>query len=456
MMPFSFRFLALAAVPVLTACASVVPPDLDFAAARCATVIDDGVAGMPTWDIGAILELTQPGGAKDPNGEFYLRAMHLAVAELNDHRDISGRRVRIRVCDTHSDWAAGGGAISRDLANYLIKEHKVNAIISDASADTQTIQAVTVPAGVLLMAISATSEELTFLDDKGLVWRVAPSDLYQGAVLAQLATETVDPGAKVGAVAVQSPYGDGLVDAMRKQLGMRLTASTFPAAGTGIDKAIGDLDAGSLGSLVFVGTSPMAAMAANARAKNAKLAKLPMLLADGACDKDLATHPFDADASLLGARCVRPGQPPTETYQVFAERFKQRFGADPGEQAYTQHAFDAVYVVALGHAWATGTGSSGGVTGTTLAEGLRHLSSGEPHVFKPNDITAMVAALKKGQPVDVEGASGLLNFNPETGEAPSDYEVWSLGKHGELTSNSYYQVDDLGAGKIAVHPTATK
>lgn len=454
-------FGAFTALAALVACSSVVPPDADFAAARCTTVIDDGVAGMPTWDIGAILELTQPSGAKDPNGEFYLRAMHLAVAELNDHRDISGRRVRVRVCDTHSDWATGGGAVSRDLANYLIKEHKVSAIITDASADTQTVQAVTVPAGVLVMAISATSEELTFLDDKGLVWRVAPSDLYQGAVLARLATETVDAGAKVGAVAVQSPYGDGLVDAMRKQLSTRLVASTFPAAGTGIDKAFADLDASNLGSLVFVGTSPMAAMAANARAKNAKLANLPMFLADGACDKDLATHAFDADASLLGARCVRPGQPPTETYQVFAERFKQRFGADPGAQAYTQHAFDAVYVIALGHAWATGTGntssgSPGGVTGTTLAEGLRHLSSGEPHVFKPNDITAMVAALKKGQPVNVEGASGLLNFNPETGEAPSDYEVWTLGKHGELTSNSYYQVDDLGAGKIAVQPIAAK
>ncbi|MBI5607528.1 MAG: ABC transporter substrate-binding protein [Deltaproteobacteria bacterium] len=456
MMRFSFIFAALFGMCAVIACSSVVPPDLDFAAARCTTVIDDGVAGMPTWDIGAILELTRPGGAKDPNGEFYLRAMHLAVAELNDHRDISGRRVRVRVCDTHSDWATGGGAVSRDLANYLIQEHKVDAIITDASADTQTVQAVTVPAGVLLMAISATSEELTFLDDKGLVWRVAPSDLYQGAVLARLATETIDPGAKVGAVAVQSPYGDGLVDAMRKQLSTRLLASTFPAAGTGIDKAFADLDTSNLGSLVFVGTSPMAAMAANARAKVAKLANLPMFLADGACDKDLATHPFDAEATLLGARCVLPGQPPTETYQVFAERFKQRFGADPGEQAYTQHAFDAVYVVALGHAWATGTGSTGDVTGATLAEGLRHLSSGEAHVFKPNDITAMVAALKKGQPVDVEGASGLLNFNPETGEAPSDYEVWTLGKHGELTSNSYYHVNDLGGGKISVQPIAGK
>ncbi len=433
-------------------CSTIVPPDVDFAAGRCATVIDEGVEGMPTWDIGAILELTQPGGAKDPNGEFYLRAMHLAVTELNNHRDISGRRVRVRVCDTHSDWATGGGAVTRDLAKYLIEKHGIQAIITDASADTQTAQAVTVPRGVLLMSISATSEELTFLDDKGLVWRVAPSDVYQGAVLAQLATETIDAGAKVGVVAVQSPYGDGLVDAMRKQLGTRLLAGTFPAAGTEIDKAFADIDPKDLGSLVFVGTSPMAAKAANARAKIAKLAGLPMFLADGACDQDLATHPFDADATLLGAKCVRPGQPPTATYTSFAERFKQKYHADPGDQAYTQHAFDTVCLTALAHAWATGTGGNGTVNGTSLAEGLRHVSSGEPHAFDPTEITPMVSALKKGLSVNVEGASGLLNFNPDTGEAPSDYEVWVLGKHGELTSNSFYQVDDLGMGKIAVQP----
>lgn len=442
--------LALAALGL--ACSDLVPPDTDFAAGRCATVLDDGVDGTPTWDLGAILEMTQPSGKPDPNGAFYARAMRLAVQELNDHRDISGKRVRIRICDTRSDWATGGGVVTRDLAKWLVEKQGVQAIISDASADTQTIASVTIPKGVLLMAISATSEDLTYLDDKGLVWRVAPSDLYQGAVLAKLATETLDAGDKVGAVAVQSPYGDGLVDAMRKRLGQQLVQRTFHTDGTGLEAAVAGLSADNPKTFVFAGSSSQAALALGFRAKVTGLATLPALLSDGACDKDLAAQKFDAAVTLQNARCVRPGQPPTETYQVFAERFKQRFGADPGEQAYTQHAFDAVYAVALAHAWATGTGGKGTVDGGALAEGLRHLSAGEPHVFKPNEITAMVSTLKKGQSIDVSGASGALDFNPETGEAPSGYEVWKLGPKGELQSNTFYLVGDLGGGKITVTP----
>lgn len=443
-----------AAMLGVTACADVVPDATAFAEARCQTVIDDGVDGAPTYEVGVILEVHDPSGVVDGLGVYTTRAMRLALQELNDHRDIAGKRLKLRVCDTRADWSTGGGPQTRDLARWLVEKAKVQAIISDASSDTQTIAAVTVPAGVLLMAISATSAELTHLADKGLVWRVAPSDVYQGIVLAQLATQKLDAAAKIGVVAVQSPYGDGLVDAIDTQLGKRAVTRTVQSDGKGVDSAVQSLASEGVQALVIVGNAAVAVAAANQRAKHPALKDLPMWFADGACDGELLKQPLNAGVSLAGVQCTRPGQPPTAVYEKFRERYQQQFSSDPAAYSYTQHAFDATYCVALAHAWALGSKGSGKANGASLAEGLRHLSAGPALSFKPSDITAMIAALSQGNGIDVSGASSPLAFNPETGEAPSDYELWTLGPAGELKSNAYLEVRDDGGGQYTVLPAA--
>lgn len=445
--------LALASAALgLPACADVVPDATAFAEARCQTVIDDGVDGAPTYEVGVILEVHDPSGAVDGLGVYTTRAMRLALQELNDHRDIAGKRLKLRVCDTRADWSTGGGPQTRDLARWLVEKAKVQAIISDASSDTQTISAVTVPAGVLLMAISATSAELTHLADKGLVWRVAPSDVYQGIVLAQLATQKLDAAAKIGVLAVQSPYGDGLVEAMDTQLGKRAVTRTVQSDGKGIDAAVQSLAGEGVQALVIVGNAAVAVEATNQRSKHPALKDLPMWFADGACDGELLKQPLSAGVSLAGVQCTRPGQPPTAVYEKFRERYQQQFSSDPAAYSYTQHAFDATYCVALAHAWALGGKGSGKADGASLAEGLRHLSAGPALSFKPSDITAMVAALSQGNGIDASGASSPLNFNAETGEAPSDYELWTLGPAGELKTNSYLELRDDGGGKYTVLP----
>lgn len=448
------RLAALIAAVLLVGCADVVPEATAFAEARCQTVIDDGVDGAPTYEVGVILEVHQPGGAVDALGVYTTQAMRLALQELNDHRDIAGKRLRLRVCDTRADWSTGGGPQTRDLARWLVEKANVQAIISDASSDTQTIASVTVPAGVLLMAISATSAELTHLADKGLVWRVAPSDVYQGIVLAHLATESLPANARVGVIAVQSPYGDGLVDAMDARLGKRVVTRTVQSDAKGIDAAVQSLATEDVQALVVIGNAAVAVGVANRRAQHDTLKQLPMWFADGACDGELLKQPLANGVSLAGVKCTRPGQPPTAVYEKFRERYQQQFKSDPATYSYTQHAFDATYCVALAHAWALGSKGSGKVSGASLAEGLRQLSSGPPLAFKPSDITAMIAALSQGKAIDVEGASSPLNFNPDTGEAPSDYELWTLGPAGALASNAFVEVRDSGGGQYTVLPVA--
>jgi len=437
---------------LLCGCSSVVPDDAAFAAGRCQTFFDDNVKGAPTIEIGAIFQLTKPDGTPDFDGNFDAQAMRLAIKELNDNRDIAGNRFTLRICDTHADWSTGGGQWTRDLTHWLIDHEHVQAIISDASADTAQIQAITVPRGVLLMAISATAEDLTNLQDKGLVWRVAPSDIYQGAVLAYLIAASVGADEKVAVLAMKSPYADGLVDALGKQL-KKLSIHTFDIDGKGLDAAVKSAAADGAKALVVVATIPLTAQVANLANAEPALKSIKLFVADGACDSSLASQTFASGVSLAGGQCTRPGQPATPIYTQFRGRFQSEYeGKDPALSSYSQHAYDTVYSVALAHAWALRAGGPGKIDGLSLAEGLRHLSKGDAHPYKPSEINVMEATLGKGQDINVEGTSGPLDFNPDTGEAPSGYEGWVLGEHGELKTKTYYSVADNGGGNYTILP----
>jgi len=444
--------LGLSFACVLSSCASVVPEDQAFATGRCKLLIDDGVDGLPTYDIGAILEITNPDGTPNFDGKFTIGAIRLAIKELNDNRDVAGKRFRVRVCDTRSHWSTGGGQVTKDLANWLIDHEHVNAIISDASADTQTIAAVTIQRNVLVMAISSTSAELTHLQDKDLVWRVAPSDIYQGAVLAHVVSTLLPADAKIAVLAVQSPYGDGLVDSLNKQLGSRLKVHTFGTDGKGLTTAVQAAATDGAQAIIIVGTSAFVAKIVNERMVLPALATLPLFLADGACDSDLMAQKFLPGAEIAGTHCTRPGAPKSSIYNEFKERYKQKFGADPVASSYTQHSYDVMYCLALAHAWALGKQGAGKVNGPALAEGLKHLSKDQQYSFKPSEITAMISTLGKGLDINATGASGPLDFNPETGEAPSAYQYWTLGEKGELKSETYFEVKDLGEFKYVVLP----
>ena len=447
--------MAIAILPVVlatTSCTEVIPATADFAESRCQTVFDDGVEGVPTIELGAIFGMTNATGS-DTDALLEARALQLALAELNDQKYIGGKRLRLTLCDTRSHWSTGGGQLTRDLVRWLVEKRNVQAIFTDASSDTQTAAAVAVPRGVLLMAISATSEDLTTLVDNGLVWRVAPSDIYQGAVLAHVATQNLAATDKVTVLAVQSPYGEGLIDALGKALGKRMEAHTFFSDGKGIEAAVQAAANDNSKAIVVVGDSDQLAQIANARADKPALSALPLFTADGACEGSVLQKTVKAGASLASLKCTRPGQSPTDEYNLFVKRFAAKFnGADAQQSGFTQPAYDAMYCVALAYAYATRAGGPPIVTGKALAEGLAKLSSGEQLSIKPNDISKMIGKLAAGTGIDIKGTSGPLDFNDQTGEAPSDYSVWGAGKDGKLANIGYFAVKDQGKGQYAVLP----
>ena len=89
-----------------------------------------------------------------------------------------------------------------------------------ASSDTiPTAESVAIPDGVLLISPASTSDEITGLDDDGLVNRTAPPDSFQGPTLSKYLVQKALDGAQgktINIGARNDAYGTGLADTFSK------------------------------------------------------------------------------------------------------------------------------------------------------------------------------------------------------------------------------------------------
>ena len=111
-------------------------------------------------------------------------AERAAVADINANGGVLGETLSLIVADSQCDAKA-----AVDAANKLVNVEQVVAI-AGAICSGGTIgatEAVTTPAGVVMVSPSATSPAITGLSDNDLLFRTAPSDAYQGVALANLA-----------------------------------------------------------------------------------------------------------------------------------------------------------------------------------------------------------------------------------------------------------------------------
>jgi branched-chain amino acid transport system substrate-binding protein len=85
----------------------------------------------------------------------------------------------------------------------------IDALIGAASSgSTLSVLDQVTNAGVLMFSPANTSPALTTAPDRGLYWRVAPSDVLQGAFVGSMVLQ--DGYTKVGIMSLQDSYGDGL------------------------------------------------------------------------------------------------------------------------------------------------------------------------------------------------------------------------------------------------------
>ena len=410
------------------------------------------VIGDPANDdaviVGALFSLS---GTNQSSGTARMRSVEVAANDIKQNvpgipvaASGKARPLVVLECDAATDVGRA--------ATHLATELHVPAIVGpEASGDVITVSAITIPAGTMIISPSATSTAITNLQDDGLVWRTAPSDAVQAlALLDQVsqveqkyrADNATPAGTSLSAafLYLNDAYGLGLYNAVS-------SAATFNG------KPFGDpANARALLALQYdpkpADLAPEVAQTLAAKTRPALVVGLgstevvtkyltpleqgwgastrPLYLFSDAVHKPELLAAAADDALRKRGRGTIPASPTSTAFNGFILKYVGAFG--PAPQVFGMAgAYDAMFLLTYGIA----TAPRQPITGAALAAGFARLVSGSKlEVGGANLSTGFQILATSGGTFNLEGASGPLDFDLRTGEAPSNIDVWCIAKDG--------------------------
>ncbi len=161
--------------------------------------------------IGTLMPLTGAGG---PFGANEQKAVIALVKEINEARGPLGKRIKLFNEDTQTDPEAAVRA-----AKKLINLNKVSAIIGTwASASTLAVGPVAQGSKVVLMSTSGASR-ITEIQKKGFVYRTEPDDLLYGRAYGEYAN--LRGWKKASVLGLNVPFTETTVAAFQKRFEAR-------------------------------------------------------------------------------------------------------------------------------------------------------------------------------------------------------------------------------------------
>ncbi len=408
-----------------------------------ADLLDSPLAGPDApLVIGSIFSLAEP---KD---RVLTESVRLAVDEINNKggKLNRGKRLGLVVCDNggpvNTPVEAERDTLTNAAVDYLAGTLGVPYIVgplssSDSLRVIARLREKKYP--TVVISPSATSPALTNADDSlvdggpGLFWRTCPSDVLQGSVMA---TDVIgmDPAiTKVAVIYSNDAYGLGLSDVFRKNYG-EMKSSIFPINDVQFE------DPAALASVASqVATyAPDAVLIITVRAGNtikvmdalvgtpAQNAKF--FVTDGAKDADALFDPAlrpEVAAIIANTVGTAPASPSGLVYDSFRANLNAKFMRDASAFSFTAQAYDATYVGAYGVIWASRENDA--YDGRQVSEGMGRLSNAMGAAIDINviDWASGKTSLVNGDFINITGASGLLDFDATTGEAPGKIEIWN-------------------------------
>ncbi len=348
-----------------------------------------------------------------------LAGRNLAAAHVNEQGGILGGGAYVLVS---SDSQCNPKA-AVDAGAKLVNVEQVAAILGAncSGATNGMASSVAIPAGVVMLSDTATAPSISDLEDNDLVFRVAPSDAYQGRALAQHAW---DAGYRNLAVTyANDDYNAGLAGVF--------TASFKEMGGTISGEQLHEPDKASYRSeLSTLAGSGAEALAVFAYYGSSGITILRNSLENGLFGKFLGADGM-MDSSVieqLGADALRGNivlsQPAADTgasNQAFAAAFEAA-GHDPAAPFVT-HGYDVAFLMALAIEKA-GSADRGGI-----AAALREVANAPGTVIRPGEWKKAVAAIAAGEDVNYEGASGAIEFD-ENGDVAGTYTYNGVSDDG--------------------------
>ena len=287
------------------------------------------------------------------------------------------------------------------------------------------VQSVSIPAGVVAMSDSATAPSITALEDNDTVFRVAPSDAYQGRFMAEQAIKT---GIRTVAVTfANDDYNTGLarvfIDSY-KELGGTISAEQMhepnkPSYRSELATLSGGGDAEALVLFAYYNGSGITIIR-NAL-ENALFGKF--LAADGMFD--------DAVIEQIGAENLTDGKlvisqaasdPDAEAYKAFVA-IAEPAGLEAGAP-YVAHGYDIAFLMALA------IEKAGEADRGKIGPALREVANAPGTTILPGEWEKAKAALAAGEDINYQGASGVIEFD-DNGDVAGLYSSNTVTADGE-------------------------
>jgi ABC-type branched-subunit amino acid transport system substrate-binding protein len=171
-----------------------------------------------------------------------------------------------------------------------------------------------------------------------------------------------------------------------------------------------------------------------------------VFLADAAFNEMLLVETVDRAAMLYPrVRGTRPASADGVLFNAFAAAYAAEFGGDADSSGFTPHAYDAAWLVLYGIARAHFDEPS--IGGNGIARGLRRVSAGPKVEILPTSWPAVVGHFRDGEAIDVEGASGPLDYDSDTEETTAPIQIWAIAADADAPSGyAFIELDRIDPG----------
>ena len=344
--------------------------------------------------IGLLLNFTgSPEASEDRK-----RAFDLAIRHINEGGGVLGIPVESVVADATQD-----PSVAVVVARRLVEVEGVHALVGPnaSSAALPISQRISGTLGIPTISPSATSPQLSDVEDSGYFFRTALSDAAQGPVLARV---TRDRGFdNVGLIYQNDAYGQGL-------------AATFEESWDGALR------------VVSVDTSKTSYLSELAQSADSGAQALVVIAFEGqalsivreAIDEGVYTQFVFGDAAKreslvrviggdkLGDMHGTAGASPPDN--AATPEWEAAFIAEYGELpvlAYVKETYDAVIALALA------AQAAGSVDGAAIRDHLREIAGppGRTVPGTPTGVADGLSLLAQGHEIDFDGASGTLDWD---------------------------------------------
>ena len=347
------------------------------------------------------------------------RAFDLAIQHINAGGGVLGMPVGSAVADATRDPSA-----AVEAARHLVEVEGVHAIVGpNASAAALPVaRSVSAVLDIPTVSPSATSPQLTDVEDNDYFFRTALSDAAQGPILARV---TRDLGFdNVGLIYEDDAYGKGLADAFQESWdGTLRVVSVDPSQPSHIAELELSANAGAQALVVIAFEGQALSIVREALDEGVYS---QFVFGDAAKRISLVR---EIGGEKLGgmygtAGAAAPDNPATADWEA-------AFIAEYGELAvlaYVKETYDATVAIALA------AQAAGSVDGAAIRDHLREVAGppGRPVPGTAAGVADGLSSLAEGQEIDYDGAASTLDWDENGDLRRGHIGTWRFTSDGRI------------------------